>query len=87
MFNGNTALHIASALQNHEEQVAAVKLLLMRGADPNVRNLENELPFQLLPEGPTAAKVWLLLHDDFSENEMLIRQKMTASTTLRTNQL
>lgn len=70
MFNGNTALHVASALQNHKSQVEAVKLLLMRGADPNARNLENELPSQLLPEGPTAEKVRLLLRDKISENEL-----------------
>uniref|UniRef100_A0A3Q3WR07 Uncharacterized protein n=1 Tax=Mola mola TaxID=94237 RepID=A0A3Q3WR07_MOLML len=70
MFNGNTALHVASALQNHKSQVEAVKLLLMRGADPNARNLENELPSQLLPEWPTAEKVRLLLRDKISENEL-----------------
>lgn len=56
-FNGNTALHVVSALQNSRSQVAAVKLLMSRGADPGVRNLENELPWQLVTEGPSGEKV------------------------------
>lgn len=57
MFNGNTALHVVSSLQNHKSQVEAVKLLMSRGANNNTRNIENELPSQLVPEGPTGEKV------------------------------
>lgn len=57
-FNGNTALHVVGALQNSRGQAAAAaKLLLRRGADPGVRNLENELPWQLAPEGPSGEQV------------------------------
>uniref|UniRef100_A0A667Y018 Uncharacterized protein n=1 Tax=Myripristis murdjan TaxID=586833 RepID=A0A667Y018_9TELE len=55
-FNGNTALHIVSSLQNHEAQVDAVKLLLRRGANPSAKNIENEQPAHLVPEGPTGEK-------------------------------
>lgn len=56
-FNGNTALHVVAALQNSRGQAAAAKLLLRRGADPGVRNLENELPWQLATEGPSGEQV------------------------------
>lgn len=56
-FNGNTALHMVSALQNHRSQAAAVKLLMRRGADPGIKNLENELPCQLVAKGPSGDKV------------------------------
>ncbi|XP_040888497.1 NF-kappa-B inhibitor zeta isoform X2 [Toxotes jaculatrix] len=60
-FSGNTALHIASSLQNHSTQVEAVKLLMRKGADPGIRNSENELPSQLVPEGPIGEKVRKIL--------------------------
>ncbi|XP_029929948.1 NF-kappa-B inhibitor zeta-like [Myripristis murdjan] len=60
-FNGNTALHIVSSLQNHEAQVDAVKLLLRRGANPSAKNIENEQPAHLVPEGPTGEKVLQIL--------------------------
>ncbi|XP_038576764.1 NF-kappa-B inhibitor zeta [Micropterus salmoides] len=60
-FSGNTALHIVSSLQNHNTQAAAVKLLMRKGADPGTRNLENELPSQLVPEGPIGEKVRQIL--------------------------
>uniref|UniRef100_A0A3P8T8Y6 Nuclear factor of kappa light polypeptide gene enhancer in B-cells inhibitor, zeta n=1 Tax=Amphiprion percula TaxID=161767 RepID=A0A3P8T8Y6_AMPPE len=47
-FSGNTALHIVSSLQNNPTQAEAVKLLMRKGADPGIRNLENELPCQLV---------------------------------------
>ncbi|XP_030610155.1 NF-kappa-B inhibitor zeta [Archocentrus centrarchus] len=56
-FSGNTALHIVSSLLNHKTQAEAVKLLMRKGADPGVRNLENELPSQLTPDGPVGDKV------------------------------
>ncbi|XP_033471352.1 NF-kappa-B inhibitor zeta [Epinephelus lanceolatus] len=60
-FSGNTALHIVSSLQNHKSQVEAVKLLMRKGADPGTRNFENEMPSQLVPEGPTGDKVRQIL--------------------------
>ncbi|TNN56036.1 NF-kappa-B inhibitor zeta [Liparis tanakae] len=56
-FSGNTALHVVSALQNHDAQVEAARLLMRRGADPEARNLENEPPAQLAPEGPIGEQV------------------------------
>lgn len=56
-FSGNTALHIVSSLQNHKTQVESVKLLMRKGADPGARNIENELPSQLVHEGPIGEKV------------------------------
>ncbi|XP_023249078.1 NF-kappa-B inhibitor zeta-like [Seriola lalandi dorsalis] len=55
-FSGNTALHIVSCLQNRQTQVEAVKLLMRKGADPGSKNFENELPSQLVPEGPIGEK-------------------------------
>lgn len=60
-FSGNTALHVVSALQNHDAQVEAVRLLMRRGADPGARNLENEPPAQLAPEGPIGEQVRRIL--------------------------
>ncbi|XP_072233592.1 NF-kappa-B inhibitor zeta [Leuresthes tenuis] len=60
-FSGNTALHIVSSLQNRKTQVEAVKLLMRKGADPGTRNFENELPSQLVPEGPIGEKVRQIL--------------------------
>ncbi|XP_075951280.1 NF-kappa-B inhibitor zeta isoform X2 [Anarhichas minor] len=60
-FSGNTALHIVSSLQNHDAQVEAVKLLMRKGGDPGTRNFENELPTQLVQEGPVGEKVRKIL--------------------------
>uniref|UniRef100_A0A3Q2ZM49 Nuclear factor of kappa light polypeptide gene enhancer in B-cells inhibitor, zeta n=1 Tax=Kryptolebias marmoratus TaxID=37003 RepID=A0A3Q2ZM49_KRYMA len=60
-FSGNTALHIVSSLQSYKGQVEAVKLLMRKGADPGARNYENELPCQLVPEGPVGEKVSFVL--------------------------
>ncbi|RXN16581.1 NF-kappa-B inhibitor zeta-like protein [Labeo rohita] len=60
-FNGNTALHMASALQGRLAQVDAVRLLLRRGADPSAKNLENEQPAQLVPDGPLGDQVRRIL--------------------------
>ncbi|XP_077455665.1 NF-kappa-B inhibitor zeta [Stigmatopora argus] len=61
---GNTALHIVSSLQNNPAQVKAVKMLIRGGADPSARNLENELPCQLVPEGPIGKKVRQILRGE-----------------------
>ncbi|XP_066562373.1 NF-kappa-B inhibitor zeta isoform X2 [Amia ocellicauda] len=60
-YNGNTALHIASALQNRMAQVDAVRLLMRKGGDPSAKNLENEQPAQLTPEGPVGEQVRRIL--------------------------
>ncbi|KAM4601909.1 NF-kappa-B inhibitor zeta isoform 2-T2 [Polymixia lowei] len=60
-FSGNTALHIVSALQNNKAQVGAVRLLMRLGADPSTKNLENDLPVQLVPGGPIGDKVRRIL--------------------------
>ncbi|XP_077566597.1 NF-kappa-B inhibitor zeta [Stigmatopora nigra] len=62
--DGNTVLHIVSSLQNNPAQVEAVKLLMRGGADPSARNLENELPCQLVPEGPIGKKVHQILRGE-----------------------
>uniref|UniRef100_UPI0037E8A9A6 NF-kappa-B inhibitor zeta isoform X1 n=2 Tax=Semicossyphus pulcher TaxID=241346 RepID=UPI0037E8A9A6 len=65
-FSGNTALHIVSSLQNNNNtQVEAVKLLMRKGADPGVKNLENELATQLVPEGAAGEKVKKILKGKF----------------------
>ncbi|XP_055021305.1 NF-kappa-B inhibitor zeta [Boleophthalmus pectinirostris] len=56
-YSGNMALHIVCALEGSKAQLDAVKMLMRRGADPGARNLENEVPGQLLPEGGATNKV------------------------------
>ncbi|XP_031241926.1 NF-kappa-B inhibitor delta isoform X1 [Mastomys coucha] len=50
--HGNTALHMAAALPPGQPQEAIVRHLLAAGADPTLRNLENEQPVHLLRPGP-----------------------------------
>ncbi|XP_064149592.1 NF-kappa-B inhibitor delta isoform X2 [Loxodonta africana] len=50
--HGNTALHMAAALPPGPPQEAIVRRLLAAGADPTLRNLENEQPVHLLRPGP-----------------------------------
>uniref|UniRef100_A0A8C5KK13 NF-kappa-B inhibitor delta n=2 Tax=Jaculus jaculus TaxID=51337 RepID=A0A8C5KK13_JACJA len=50
--HGNTALHMAAALPPGPSQEAIVRYLLAAGADPTLRNLENEQPIHLLRPGP-----------------------------------
>ncbi|XP_053459957.1 NF-kappa-B inhibitor delta isoform X4 [Nycticebus coucang] len=50
--HGNTALHMAAALPPGPPQEAIVRRLLAAGADPTLRNLENEQPVHLLRSGP-----------------------------------
>lgn len=57
MLNGNTALHVASSLRSHRRQVEAARALMGGGADPDARNLENEVPSQLVPRGAVGRKV------------------------------
>ncbi|KAG7467042.1 hypothetical protein MATL_G00149130 [Megalops atlanticus] len=60
-YSGNTALHVVSALEGRVAQVDAVRLLMRRGADPSAKNLENEQPVQLVPEGPVGDQVRRIL--------------------------
>ncbi|XP_066516698.1 NF-kappa-B inhibitor zeta [Hoplias malabaricus] len=60
-YNGNTVLHVAAAQQDRQAQVHAVQLLMRRGADPSSKNLENEQPIQLVPEGPMGDQVRRIL--------------------------
>ncbi|XP_061634164.1 NF-kappa-B inhibitor zeta [Phyllopteryx taeniolatus] len=60
-FSGNTALHIVSSLQNYPTQLEAVKMLMIGGADPTARNLENELPWHLAHGGPAGERVRRIL--------------------------
>uniref|UniRef100_A0AAY4EYI3 OCA domain-containing protein n=1 Tax=Denticeps clupeoides TaxID=299321 RepID=A0AAY4EYI3_9TELE len=60
-YNGNTVLHVASALTGRVAQVDAVRLLMRRGADPSAKNLENEQPAQLVPEGDLGDQVRRIL--------------------------
>ncbi|MGH0165906.1 UNVERIFIED_CONTAM: hypothetical protein FKN15_073296 [Acipenser sinensis] len=49
--HGNTALHMAAGLHGHCYQEDIVRLLLSRGADPSIRNLENDQAAHLLQPG------------------------------------
>ncbi|XP_008323348.1 NF-kappa-B inhibitor zeta isoform X2 [Cynoglossus semilaevis] len=60
-FSGNTALHVVCSLQNCKGQVEALKLLMRHGADPGIRNLENDLPLHLVPEGSIGGKLGQIL--------------------------
>ncbi|KAM4699609.1 NF-kappa-B inhibitor zeta [Discoglossus pictus] len=60
-FNGNTALHVAASLQYRISQLDAVRLLMRRGADPSARNLENEQPVHLVPDGPLGEQIRRIL--------------------------
>ncbi|XP_044142680.1 NF-kappa-B inhibitor zeta-like [Bufo gargarizans] len=56
-YNGNTALHIAASLQSRRAHVGAVRLLMRKGADPSARNLENEQPVHLVPDGAVGEEI------------------------------
>lgn len=48
---------MAAAQNGRQAQADAVQLLMRRGADPSIKNLENEQPIQLVPEGPVGDQV------------------------------
>ncbi|XP_007893974.2 NF-kappa-B inhibitor zeta isoform X2 [Callorhinchus milii] len=60
-YSNNTALHIVAGLQGRVSQVDAVRLLMRKGADPSARNLENEQPVHLVPDGPRGEEVKRIL--------------------------
>ncbi|KFW92469.1 NF-kappa-B inhibitor delta, partial [Phalacrocorax carbo] len=49
--HGNTALHMAAALPHDKNQKEIVQLLLDHGADPSIRNLDNDQPIHMAPSG------------------------------------
>uniref|UniRef100_A0A671TXP7 NFKB inhibitor delta n=1 Tax=Sparus aurata TaxID=8175 RepID=A0A671TXP7_SPAAU len=49
--HGHTALHMAAGLHGNPHQAEILRLLLSRGADPSIRNLENDQPAHLLQSG------------------------------------
>uniref|UniRef100_A0A671LTY0 NFKB inhibitor delta n=1 Tax=Sinocyclocheilus anshuiensis TaxID=1608454 RepID=A0A671LTY0_9TELE len=55
--HGHTALHMAAGLHGSPFQEELIRLLLSRGADPSIRNLENDQPAHLLQSGDTGEKV------------------------------
>ncbi|XP_062982935.1 NF-kappa-B inhibitor zeta isoform X2 [Elgaria multicarinata webbii] len=60
-YNGNTALHVAASLQHRVTQLDAVRLMMRKGADPSARNLENEQPVHLVPDGPVGVEIRRIL--------------------------
>ncbi|KYO22539.1 NF-kappa-B inhibitor zeta isoform A [Alligator mississippiensis] len=60
-YNGNTALHVAASLQYRMTQLDAVRLLMRKGADPSARNLENEQPVHLVPDGSVGEQIRRIL--------------------------
>ncbi|MBN3317984.1 IKBD inhibitor, partial [Atractosteus spatula] len=59
--HGNTALHMAAGLHGHPYQEEMIQVLLGRGADPSVRNLENDQPAHLLQAGERGEQLKLIL--------------------------
>lgn len=46
--HGHTALHMAAGLHSNPYQEEILRMLLSKGADPSIRNLENDQPAHLL---------------------------------------
>ncbi|CAM4700555.1 unnamed protein product [Leuciscus chuanchicus] len=59
--HGHTALHMAAGLHGSPYQEELIRLLLSRGADPSIRNLENDQPAHLLQSGDRGEKLKLIL--------------------------
>ncbi|XP_037640263.1 NF-kappa-B inhibitor delta isoform X2 [Sebastes umbrosus] len=59
--HGHTALHMAAGLHGNPHQEEILQLLLRRGADPSIRNLENDQPAHLLQSGPQGEQLKLML--------------------------
>lgn len=55
--HGHTALHMAAGLHGNPHQEEILRLLLSRGADPSVRNMENDQPAHLLQSGKQGEQV------------------------------
>ncbi|XP_012718028.2 NF-kappa-B inhibitor delta isoform X1 [Fundulus heteroclitus] len=59
--HGHTALHMAAGLHGNPNQEKILQLLLDRGADPSIRNLENDQPAHLLQSGPQGERLKFML--------------------------
>ncbi|XP_035496194.2 NF-kappa-B inhibitor delta isoform X1 [Scophthalmus maximus] len=59
--HGHTALHMAAGLHGNPHQEEILRLLLSRGGDPSIRNLENDQPAHLLQSGPQGEQLKLML--------------------------
>ncbi|XP_027759296.1 NF-kappa-B inhibitor delta-like [Empidonax traillii] len=59
--HGNTALHMAAALPRDKNQKEIIQLLLAHGADPSIRNLDNDQPIHMAPPGRAGDQVRHLL--------------------------
>ncbi|XP_052433994.1 NF-kappa-B inhibitor delta isoform X1 [Carassius gibelio] len=59
--HGHTALHMAAGLHGSPFQEELIRLLLSRGADPSIRNLENDQPAHLLQSGDKGERLKLIL--------------------------
>ncbi|NXA39015.1 IKBD inhibitor, partial [Eudromia elegans] len=59
--HGNTALHMAAALQHDKNQKEIIQLLLDHGADPSIRNLDNDQPIHMAPSGKAGDQIRHLL--------------------------
>ncbi|KAK2910363.1 NF-kappa-B inhibitor delta [Channa argus] len=59
--HGHTALHMAAGLHGNPHQEEILRLLLNKGADPSIRNLENDQPAHLLQSGPQGDQLKLML--------------------------
>ncbi|XP_077432167.1 NF-kappa-B inhibitor delta [Vanacampus margaritifer] len=59
--HGHTALHMAACLHGNPRQEEILRLLLSRGADPSIRNMENGLPAHLLQSGLQGEQLKLML--------------------------
>nr|XP_046255854.1 NF-kappa-B inhibitor delta isoform X2 [Scatophagus argus] len=59
--HGHTALHMAAGLHCNPHQEEILQLLLSRGADPSIRNLENDQPAHLLQGGSQGERLKLML--------------------------
>ncbi|CAI5662658.1 NF-kappa-B inhibitor delta [Oreochromis niloticus] len=59
--HGHTALHMAAGLHGNLHQEVILQLLLSKGADPSIRNLENDQPAHLLQSGLLGEQLKLML--------------------------
>ncbi|XP_068179544.1 NF-kappa-B inhibitor delta isoform X2 [Antennarius striatus] len=59
--HGHTALHMAAGLHGNPHQEEILRLLLSIGADPSIRNLENNQPAHLLQSGHQGEQLKLIL--------------------------
>ncbi|XP_072317586.1 NF-kappa-B inhibitor delta [Eucyclogobius newberryi] len=59
--HGHTVLHMAAGLHANPHQKEIMQLLLSQGADPSIRNLENDQAAHLLQSGPVGEQLKVLL--------------------------